>query len=89
MSEQLVRCGAVKHGGVTLHCTLPEKHEGWHKGDLTDHREIVYDGSHHVIHTVETVTWEPVDHIHEAVRHMLAGRPSGDREPRTDGEAGA
>lgn len=76
MAEQLVKCGAVKQGGVTLRCRLPEKHEGWHQADYTDHREIAYDGAHHVIDTVETVTWEPVDHVREAVRHLFEGRRS-------------
>lgn len=69
-------CGAVKQGGVTLRCTEPEGHEpAWHKAVYTEHREIDYDGAHHVIHMVETVTWKPVDHIREATRHIMAGRP--------------
>jgi hypothetical protein len=69
-------CGAVKQGGVTLRCTEPKDHgESWHKATYTDHREIDYDGAHHVIHMVETVTWKPVDLIREATRHLMAGRP--------------
>jgi hypothetical protein len=75
---ELVKCGAVKQGGVTLRCELAEDHgTDWHRATYTDHREIVYDGAHHVIDMVETVTWEPVDHVKEAVRHMFADRPSG------------
>lgn len=71
MSEPVVKCRAVKHGGVPLHCSLPDKHEGWHKAVYTDSREIDYDGSHHEIHMTETVIWEPIDYI---TRHLLAGR---------------
>lgn len=70
------KCRAVKHGRVDLHCTLPKDHAGdeWHQATFTAHQEITYDGAHHVIHSVETVTWEPVDHIREATRHLMAGR---------------
>lgn len=78
------KCRAVKHGRVDLHCTEPKGHDGqrgpdyWHKATFTDHQEITYDGARHVIHSVETVTWEPVDHIREATRHLMAGRREGE-----------
>lgn len=68
------KCRAVKHGGTTLLCGEPKDHGGtWHKATYTESREVVYDGSHHVIHMTETVTWEPVDHVREATRHIMAG----------------
>lgn len=75
------KCRDVKHSGVTLHCTEPEGHDDgpdatWHKAVYTDHREITYDGARHVLDTVETVTWEPVDRFTEAVRRLTAERPS-------------
>lgn len=84
MSDQIVKCGAVKHGGVTLRCGEPDGHAkdgSWHKAMFTEHRELVYDGAHHVIDTVETVTWEPVDYIREAVRHMMTGRSEAPDDP--------
>jgi hypothetical protein len=83
---EFVKCGAVKHGGVTLRCGVRRDHDKpqdgkpgtWHMASYTDTREIVYDGSHHEIRTTETVTWEPVDHIREATRHILAARPDPD-----------
>ena len=73
------KCRAVKHGRVDLHCTEPEGHdrpkEGdptWHMAVYTDHHEVTYDGARHVVHLVETVTWEPVDHAAEAARHLMA-----------------
>jgi len=76
------KCGAVKNGGVTLRCTEPRGHDDprdgtpatWHKAIYTDHREITYVGARHVIHSEESVTWEPVDHVREATRHLFAGR---------------
>jgi hypothetical protein len=77
------KCRAVKHGGVTLHCTEPEGHDGgpdptWHKAVYSEHREVNYDGAYHVIDMTERVTWEPVDHVAEAVRHLTAKRGPGD-----------
>ena len=73
------KCRAVKHGGVTLHCTEDEDHDKgpdatWHRAVYHEHREVTYDGAHHVIDMTETVTWEPVDHVAEATRHLMAGR---------------
>ena len=68
------KCRDIKRGYVDLHCTLPKDHPEWHHATFTDHREVTYDGGHHVIHTVESVTWEPADHIREAVNHLMAGR---------------
>jgi len=79
------KCRVVKHGRVDLLCILPEGHtaayqpgsgteDGWHMSVLTEHQETSYDGAHHVVDFTETVRWEPVDHIAEATRHLLAGR---------------
>jgi hypothetical protein len=79
------KCRAGKHGVVDLECELPlghaddykpgtESEEGWHKSVLTRHEDITYSSSHHVIHITETVTWEPVDHVAEATRHLMAAR---------------
>jgi hypothetical protein len=76
------KCRAVKHGVVDLQCSLAADHDRpvddkpgtWHTATLTDRREIDYDGARHSIVTTETVTWEPVDHAAEAVRHIMAGR---------------
>jgi len=78
-----LKCGDLKSGGVDLRCSLPEGHADgyepdsggeayWHEGIVTDHREITYGGARHVVDTTETVTWEPVDHIAEATRHLMA-----------------
>ena len=68
-------CRAVKHGGVDLHCTLSEGHDGWHMADfvIEDKRIVRYDGSRHEISTDthEHVEWEPVDAAREAVRALL------------------
>lgn len=73
------KCRAVKHGGITLHCTEPEGHDQepdatWHKAVYRKHEEHEYDGARHVIDATETVWWEPVDHVAEATRHLMAGR---------------
>jgi hypothetical protein len=67
-------CRAIKNGMVSLQCELPDGHEGWHKGVYYDRSEVTYLGSHHVVERTETVTWEPLDHVKEAVRHMMADR---------------
>ena len=75
------KCRAVKHGGVTLHCTDDEDHDKgpgatWHKAVCRERREVTYDGSHHVIDMTETVTWEPVDEAAEIARRLTkAVRP--------------
>lgn len=75
------KCRAIKSGRIDLHCTEPEGHdhpaEGeptWHSAVYTSHQDITYDGSRHTVDTVERVTWEPVDHIAEVTRHLMAGR---------------
>ena len=73
------KCRAVKHGRVELHCTKPRGHDSgddptWHEAVFTEHQEISYDGAHHVVDLREVVTWEPVDHVAEATRHLMAGR---------------
>lgn len=73
MSE--ARCGAVKNGVITLRCDQPQGHEGWHKATYSDNREITYLGAHHVTEITEHVSWEPVDHVREAVNHLFANRP--------------
>jgi hypothetical protein len=65
-------CGAPKDGGYRLHCELPPGHEpDWHKGVWHEHREVTYLGSHHVIELTETVTWEPVDRVKEALNRLV------------------
>jgi hypothetical protein len=76
--EEPLKCRDVKYGPVELYCELDAGHaEGpdgtWHEATFRDHREIAYSGSRHVVDTVEHVTWEPVDHAAEAVRHLTAG----------------
>ncbi|HEV2376193.1 MAG TPA: hypothetical protein VGS19_28990 [Streptosporangiaceae bacterium] len=78
MAEDMTPCRDVKHGRVTLLCELEEGHEGWHKAVYTQHEEVTYQGSHHVMDLTETVTWEPVDHLAEAVRHIAAKGRSSD-----------
>jgi hypothetical protein len=75
------KCRAVKGGRIDLHCTEPDGHdrpaEGeptWHRAVYVSRQEIDYDGAHHVIEQTETVEWEPLDHIGESVRHLMAGR---------------
>jgi hypothetical protein len=75
-------CGAVKHGVIDLRCALEPGHNEaneerpatWHWATVIQRSDIEYPGAHHEIEHTETVTWEPVDHAEEAVRHMLAGR---------------
>jgi hypothetical protein len=74
------KCRAVKRGGVDLHCTEDEGHDkgpaaAWHRATYREHREVSYDGSHHVVDMVETVTWEPVDEVAEVVRKLMKNRP--------------
>ena len=77
MSE---KCGAVKHGAIDLRCSEERGHDEsteerpatWHRDALTQRSEVDYDGAHHVIEHTETVTWEPVDHAAESLRHMAA-----------------
>jgi hypothetical protein len=73
------KCRAFKGGRIDLHCTEPEGHDRpagglatWHKAVYRSRQEVDYDGAHHVVETVETVTWEPVDRAAEATRHLLA-----------------
>jgi len=66
-------CGAPKDGGYRLHCELPAGHDGWHKAVYRDNREMTYLGSRHIVEMTETVTWEPVDHVREAVSRLMAG----------------
>ncbi len=68
------KCRDVKHGRIDLHCTRTRGHEGWHEADYADHQEVTYDGARHTVHMTEHVEWEPVDHVKEAVRHIMAGR---------------
>ena len=76
------RCGSIKHGGVTLQCTEPAGHEpDWHRSVFTDHREISYDGAHHVVDITEVVTWDPAAFaraVHAALRPLVA---RGTNEP--------
>jgi hypothetical protein len=75
-------CGAVKHGVIDLRCALERGHDEaneerpatWHWATVIQRSDIEYPGAHHEIEQTETVTWAPVDHAEEAVRHMLAGR---------------
>lgn len=76
--QEVPRCYAVKQGRVTLTCELDEGHDGWHEATYTDHQEVTYQGARHVVDLTEAVTWEPVDHVAEAVRHITAkGRRDG------------
>ncbi len=73
------KCRDLKRGRVDLHCTLPRGHADgkdgtWHEAMYTDHQMITYDGATHTVHVTEHVTWEPLDHVREAVRHLMAGR---------------
>ena len=73
------KCRAVKRGGVDLHCTEDEDHDRgpdatWHKAVYNEHREIAYDGAHHVVDMTERVTWEPADQVAEAVRKFMKDR---------------
>lgn len=74
------KCRAVKRGGVDLHCTKDEDHDKgtgatWHQAVCCEHREVTYDGSHHVIDITELVTWEPADEVAEIVRKLGKDRP--------------
>jgi hypothetical protein len=76
------KCRAVKHGVVDLQCPLPPGHDReqdgtpgtWHGCEYSERREIDYGSARHVIVITETVTWEPADHVAEAVRHIMASR---------------
>lgn len=75
------KCRAHKVGRVDLNCTeleghdRPAKGEGtWHRAVCRSRQEITYDGGRHVIEQAETVEWEPLDHVGEATRHLMAGR---------------
>lgn len=80
--EDAPKCRDVKRGAVDLQCTLPLGHDKpgggqpgtWHEAMYTEHREVTYDGARHVIDLTEHVIWEPVDHVAEATRHLMAGR---------------
>jgi hypothetical protein len=78
-AEEPGKCGDFKRGGVDLRCVLLPGHaEGpeasWHAATCIEHRTIETDGERHEIRIRETVTWKPVDHVREAVRHIMAGR---------------
>ena len=83
-------CGAPKEGGYRLHCELPPGHEpGWHKAVYHERREATYLGSHHLIESTETVTWEPVDHFKEAMnRLVLQDDASPVATKKRDGDGG-
>lgn len=67
-------CRDVKRGRVDLTCELPPGHEPeWHKAVCVSRQEITTHDTHHVVGITETVTWEPVDHVKEAVRHLMKG----------------
>jgi len=73
------KCGDLKRGNIDLRCVLLPGHAvgpeaTWHAATCTENRIVEYDGARHEIHMRETVTWEPVDHMAEAVRHLIAGR---------------
>ena len=75
MSEPAAVCGAPKDGGYRLHCERPPGHEPeWHKAVFHSRQWVTYLGSHHVIETTETVAWEPVDHVREAVSRIMQTR---------------
>ena len=75
MSDRQAVCGAPKEGGYRLHCELPPGHEpGWHKAVCHDRREVTYLGSHYLMEATETVTWEPVDRVREAVARLVESR---------------
>ena len=67
-------CRDIKQGRVDLHCVLPRGHEGWHVATYRDHQTITYDGARHEVTLTEEVTWEPVDHVREAVRRLMSDR---------------
>ena len=76
--DEARKCGDLKRGNIDLRCVLLPGHaEGpdatWHAATCIEHRTIEYDGARHEIYIRETVTWEPVDHVREAVRHLKAG----------------
>jgi hypothetical protein len=73
MTDREPLCGEPKDGGYRLHCELPAAHEGWHRGVWHHRQEVTYLGSHHVIETTETVTWEPVNRVAEAVNRIMSG----------------
>lgn len=86
MSGQEELCRVVKHGRVDLYCTRPDGHEGWHEAAFSDSQEIIYPGAHHIVRTEEHVTWEPVDHVKEAVRQLIKGSRAGQDEERAEPE---
>jgi hypothetical protein len=91
------KCRDRKAGKIDLTCELDEGHVceehapepcppgcegGWHYAECTWHQEVRYDGSRHDTTTREVVYWEPVDHVAEATRHLMAAtrrrRPDDD-----------
>lgn len=77
-SEEDIRCYAPKRGVIDLRCELSDGHEGWHKAVYTDHREVVYDGAHHVIDITEKVTWEPIGVVLGALSKRLRKDAAGE-----------
>jgi hypothetical protein len=80
VSEVRGKCGAFRRGVVDLLCSEKRGHDQaedgkpgtWHKAVYATRQEITYPGAYHVAEHRETVTWEPVDHVEESMRHMHA-----------------